>query len=406
MVRPRPPRRIARCRFGSGHGKKSFYSAHRFYDTIFSVLRAGRASNRNRNDVEGGAIMAERKNAGLDLSRRVLMRGGAAAGAGLVLGGGLLGFEPARAAGPTVVNMQLGWLESGDQLGEIAAKRLGYFADEGLELKIQPGGPNTDGVAIVASGRCELGQISSSPSLMLAASEDIPVRCFAVGKQQHPYAFFSLPKNPVRKPADFRGKRVGIQATGVILLRALLVKNGMDLKDVEVVNIGFTMTPLMTGQVDVVTGWVTSVTALKVLPPDYVTLRLWDAGVKLYAHPYYATSETLKTKKALLERFVRAAARGWGYAYKNPDKAVDLLVQELPNLVAADERKGAEIALKYEFDAETKKHGWGAMDPKIWQDQIDLYAKLGQFTKRTPKLHEVMTLEILKATEKSRPHFG
>ena len=46
------------------------------------------------------------------------------------------------------------------------------------------------------------------------------------------------------------------------------------------------------------------------------------------------------------------------------------------------------------------------MDPAVWQDQIDLWAKLGQFTKRTPKLDEVMTLEILNATAAARPRIG
>jgi predicted metalloenzyme YecM len=41
------------------------------------------------------------------------------------------------------------------------------------------------------------------------------------------------------------------------------------------------------------------------------------------------------------------------------------------------------------------------MDPAVWQDQIDLYAQLGQFTKRVPKLDEVMTLDILNATADS-----
>jgi len=339
------------------------------------------------------------------IGRRDLMKS-VAYSAGLLLGSRLLGFGPSVAGEPTTVNMQLGWIENGDQLGEIAAKHLGYFEQEGLVLKIQPGGPNTDGVAIVASGRYQLGQISSSPSLMLAASQDIPVKCIAIGKQQHPFAFFSLKKNPVRVPADFRGKKVGIQATGVILLHALLVKNGMDLKDVEVVNIGSDMSPLLTGQVDVVTGWITSVTALKVLGPDRVTLRLWDTGVKLYASPYYATTETIRSNKDLLMRFMRATARGYGYAYQNPEKAVDMLVKELPNLVAADEIQGAKIALSLAFNEATKKNGWGTMDPAVWQDQIDLYSKLGQFTKRTPKLDEVMTLELLDATQSSRPQFG
>ena len=84
---------------------------------------------------------------------------------------------------------------------------MGYFEEEKLNVVIQPGGPNIDGVAIVASGRHEIGQVSSSPSLMLAASQKIPVMCFATGLQQHPYTFFSLEKKPVRKPRTWSARR-------------------------------------------------------------------------------------------------------------------------------------------------------------------------------------------------------
>lgn len=283
---------------------------------------------------------------------------------------------------------------------------MGYFNDEGLDFKILPGGPNNDGVAVVASGRAEVGQVSSSPSLMLAASQDIPIKCFAVSAQQHPYAFFSLKKNPVRSPADFRGKKVGIQATGQVLLRALLAKNKIDPKDVTVVIIGSEMTPLMTGQVDVVTGWVTNTTALSVIGEDRVQFKLWDSGVQLYANPYYATVETLATKKDLLVRFLRAAGKGWAFAHANRDKAIDLLVKAYPNLVAKDERAALDIMLDACFTAATKNGGYGTMDPAVWQEQIALYAELGQFTKRVPKLDEVMTMDILKATEDARPRIG
>src|SRR5215468_5759690 len=193
----------------------------------------------------------------------------------------------ARGQGKTVVNMQLGWLLSGNQIGEVCAKQLGYYEQEGVEMRFQAGGPNIDGVAVVAAGRFEVGQVSSSPSLMLAASQDIPVVCFAAGLQEHPYAFFSLKKNPVREPKDLVGKRVGIQATGVILLRALLAKNKIPESEVKIVTIGADMSPLMTGQVDVVTGWLTNTTALAVIGDQRVDLRLWDSGVRLYALPYY-----------------------------------------------------------------------------------------------------------------------
>jgi NitT/TauT family transport system substrate-binding protein len=323
------------------------------------------------------------------------------AGAGAVLS---VGVRRAHAAQP--IEMQLGWIGGGNQLGEVAALQLGYFAEEGLDLSIVPGGPNNDGVASVASGRSAVGQVSSSPSLMLAVSQGLPVRCFAVSAQTHPYAFFSLAKNPVHTPADLKGKKVGIQATGLVLLRALLAKNGMDIKDVQVVTIGSDMMPLMTGQVDVVTGWLTNTTALKVLGPDHVALRLWDAGVQLYANPYYATPDTISGHADLLARFMRASARGWGFAYANSGKAVDLLVKQYPNLVAADERAAADVMLDCTFDQHTKSGGYGTMDKAVWQSQIDLYAQLGQFTRRTPTVDEVMTMDILNATAAARPRIG
>lgn len=329
------------------------------------------------------------------ISRRSLLAAGAA-----------ISVAPRAAFAAQAIEMQLGWIGGGNQLGEVVASQLGYFGEEGLELKIVPGGPNNDGVAAVASGRSAVGQVSSSPSLMLAVSQDLPVKCFAVSAQKHPYAFFSLGKNPVRTAAELRGKKVGVQATGVILLRALLVKNGMDLKDVQVVTIGSDMMPIMTGQVDVVTGWLTNTTALKVLGPDRVTLRLWDTGVQLYANPYYATPETIAKNGDVLAKFLRASSKGWAFAHANRDRAVELLVKQYPNLVAADERAAADVMLDYTFDEHTKLAGYGAMDAGVWQAQIDLYASLGQFAKRTPKVDEVMTLDILKATEAARARIG
>lgn len=316
--------------------------------------------------------------------------------------GGFLSTGALAQSGKTKVNLQLGWLAGNNQIGEIVAKQLGYYAAEGLEIAIQPGGPSIDGLAIVASGRFEAGQISSSPSLMLAASQDIPVKAFATGLQQHPYAFFSLKKKPIQSPKDMIGKKIGIQATGLVLLRALLAKNGISEKDLQIVTIGSDMSPLLTGQVDAVTGWVTNVTALKPLGADRVDLRLWDSGVRLYALPYYATTDTLTRRRDTVIRFVRATAKGWAYANANRDKAADMLVKEYPNLNRNDERVAIETLMSYCFNGSTKAGGWGVMDPAVWQEQIALYSQLGQFSKRTPKLDEVMTMDILQATRDAR----
>jgi NitT/TauT family transport system substrate-binding protein len=337
------------------------------------------------------------------LRRRSLLKGGAATGfaAAALLPAG--GFAQAKTQ---TVNLQLGWLASNNNVGEVAAKHLGYYEEEKLNLAIQPGGPSIDGVAIVASGRNEIGQVSSSPSLMLAASQKIPVKCFATVLQQHPYAYFSLPKKPVRTPKDLVGKKVGIQATAKVLLSALLKKNGIEEKDVEIVIIGSEMTPILTGQTDVVSGWVTNTTTLKPLGPDRIDLRLWDAGVQLYALPLYATKDTIDKKPEMLAGFLRATARGWEFAYKNPEKAVDFLVKEYPNFKRDDEIEAVKALMAFSFNASTKANGWGAFDPKVWQEQISLYDGLKQFTAGAPKLDDVITTSILDATRNVRAKVG
>jgi NitT/TauT family transport system substrate-binding protein len=334
-----------------------------------------------------------------NLTRRRLI--GATAAAGIAGPGALLSME-AFGQGRAKVNMQLGWIAGGNQIGEVAAKQLGYYATEGIDFAIQPGGPSIDGVAIVASGRWEVGQVSSSPSNMLAVSQDLPIKVFATGLQQHPYTFFSLKKNPIRTPQDMVGKKIGIQSTGLVLLRALLAKNKIDEKSMTIIPIGSDMTPLLTGQVDTVTGWQTNTTALKPLGVERVDLRLWDTGVRLYALPYYATNDMIQKQPETLVRFLRATARGWAYANKNRDAATDLLIKEYPNLNRADEREAIDSLMSYAYNANTNANGWGAMDRGVWQDQISQYADLGQFTKRVPKVDEVMTMDILNATREYR----
>ena len=136
--------------------------------------------------------------------------------------------------------------------------------------------------------------------------------------------------------------------------------------------------------------------------PDRVDLRLWDTGVRLYALPYYAHTQTITQQPEMLARFLRATARGWAFSNKNRDQAVDMLIKEYPNLNLADERLAIDSLMSYAYNAQTNANGWGAMDRNVWQEQIQQYADLGQFTKRVPKVDEVMTMDILNATREYR----
>ena len=96
------------------------------------------------------------------ISRRSLLAGAA--------GGSFLAVNGARAAGQPI-EMQLGWIGGGNQLGEVVGIQLGYFGEEGLDLKIVPGGPNNDGVAGVASGRSAIGSTAVSVATLTTIAE-------------------------------------------------------------------------------------------------------------------------------------------------------------------------------------------------------------------------------------------
>ncbi|MDE0052140.1 MAG: ABC transporter substrate-binding protein, partial [Rhodospirillales bacterium] len=194
--------------------------------------------------------------------------------------------------------------------------------------------------------------------------------------------------------------------TAVILLRALLAKNGIAEDQVEIVKMGSDMNQVLTGQAAAVTGWMTNTNALKVLGEDRVDMMLWDAGIQLYANVYYATDEMLAEHADVLTRFLTGSARGWGEARKNPEAGVDHLVAEYQNLDRASELEAVGLVLGFAFNEVTASEGWAAMNPANWQAQIDSYDELEQFQGPTPGIDDVMTLDILAATEAVRKEVG
>ncbi|QPZ38105.1 ABC transporter substrate-binding protein [Paramicrobacterium chengjingii] len=347
-------------------------------------------------------------------SRRNLL-----AGAGLSVGAFALGTslltacsEPGR--GPagkgngdgTPLALQLGWLINSGQFGEAIALSKGWYDEAGISFSINPGGPSIDGIALVAAGESQLGQISSSPSHMLARSQGIPVKAFAVCVQDHPYAWLSKPESPIEKPEDLIGKTVGGPATSDILVKALLAANKISEDDVEFVATGESVAPLMTGKIDAWGTWLNSISQRRPLGDDFVSMRLADNGVPLYGYIYYSTDDVLDKKSDIVKEFTSATARGWEFAYDNVADAAKATVEMAPESKLKDIQDDGEAMMEYVFTKSTAEKGWGTMDKSIWENQIALWDQLGQFNSAAPTVDELATWDILDATADSRPKLG
>src|SRR5690606_7644100 len=190
-ARPRPDAAASRCRSGNGRAESLCFI--RTLDLL--IIPMARTKNRRwgtrRRAYNGRSDMLHTMK-----TRRAFLQAAAVLG-GAAATHSLINVTRASAAGPAKVDMQLGWLASNGVLGEVVAAKKGFFAEEGVEFSITPGGPNIDGVAGVASGQRQLGQTSSSPSVMLARSAGIPIKAIAAGYQKHPFTYFSLAKDPI-----------------------------------------------------------------------------------------------------------------------------------------------------------------------------------------------------------------
>ncbi|HWL69648.1 MAG TPA: ABC transporter substrate-binding protein [Geminicoccus sp.] len=341
----------------------------------------------------------------IGISRRSLLRH-----SGLTLaafGGGAALFLPKRgSAADAEVVVQYDWLMSNGQIGDVVALQQGFYAEEGLAASFSPGGPNSATVPPVVTGQAQLGQFSDSAQLLLARSAGVPIRIIACGFRQAPFAFYSLPKAPIRMVEDMVGKRIGIQPTARYVLDAILVKHGIDPSSLTITNIGFDMTPLVSGDVDAVTGWITNTKALSVIGPERIDLTMQAAGMPSYANVYFATDDAVASNADLLTRFIRATAKGWAWSHANQKEAVDITVDAYPQLDRETEHATMDRIMALSFDGTTAEHGWGWFDPAALAEQIELYDSIGQFQSGAPALDDTYTTAILDATADARPKIG
>lgn len=341
----------------------------------------------------------------MTISRRGLMTS-AAFTLGAMAGGAVLLLPKKGVAAPAQVIIQYDWLISNGQIGDVVALQKGFYGEAGLEVSFSPGGPNSATVPPVVTGQAALGQFSDSAQLLLARSSGIPIKIIACGFRQAPFAFYSLPKAPIRTVEDMVGKRIGIQPTARFVLDAILEKHQIDPSSLQITNIGFDMTPLVAGEVDAVTGWITNTKALSIIGPDRIDLTMKDAGVPSYANVYFATDDALENHADTLTSFIGATAKGWAWTHANQKEAADLTVDAYPQLDRATEHATMDRIMALSFDETTAKNGWGWFDPEEVQGQITLYDAIGQFQNGAPTLADSISTAILEATADLRPKIG
>ena len=126
------------------------------------------------------------------------------------------------------------------------AKEKGYYKSEGLDVNIQPGGPDFPAVQMVTGGNEQFG-VTGADQILIARSKGVPVVALAVIYRRNPFVLFSLAKSGIKTPADYVGKKVGVKIGGneELIYRAVLAKAEIDKSKLTEIPVKFDMTPLL-----------------------------------------------------------------------------------------------------------------------------------------------------------------
>ena len=277
----------------------------------------------------------------------------------------------------TPLTLMLDWFPNVDHLPVYVARERGFFADEGLTVEIISPSDTADALKLAAAGKVDLA-VSYEPQTVMAAARGIEVR--VVGRLiEHPLTtLLFLQSSTIADPADLNGRTIGYTVPGLmdVLMDAFAKVNGI--QGYQLVNVGFSIVPaLSAGRVDAVMGpfktYETVTMAAQGLKTGYFELEQY--GIPDYDELIFICgAATLDDKKASVQGFVRAVARGIGVVTESPQAALADYFRAVPDADRAVETAAFELTRPYYATSQV-------CDPRRWQTFADFALKHGLIDK-------------------------
>ncbi|WP_221800580.1 ABC transporter substrate-binding protein [Oceanobacter mangrovi] len=238
------------------------------------------------------------------------------------------------------VTFQLDWLPGGDKASIYAGIDQGYFADEGIEVKISQGRGSTDAISKIATGSADVGFADLVALLVARANDQVPVKAVYSVFSEAPHAFFTVKGNGINSVSDVAGKKIATSpfTSSNIFLPLLLDLNKVDQDSISLVKAdpGSLAPMLLTGNTDVVISWITDAEKYRsqaAKAGKELTVMPWyDAGLKFYATSVIASERFLQQRPDVARRFIRAYNRAVEFTWAHPQQAAEAVHKQVPEV--------------------------------------------------------------------------
>jgi NitT/TauT family transport system substrate-binding protein len=245
-------------------------------------------------------------------------------------------FATSGAHAADKVTVQLKWVTQAQFAGYYVAAAKGLYKDAGLDVTINPGGPDVAPPQVIAGGGADV-VIDWMPSALASREKGVPLVNISQTFKRSGLELTCRKDTGIKTPADFKNKTLGVWFGGneypfLSWMAKLKLKTDGSPGGVKVIKQGFNVDPLLQKQADCISTmtyneyWQVIDAGYK--PDQLVVFKYSDEGVATLEDGLYALEPKLKDPAfvAKLAKFVQASEKGWDWAKKNDKEAAKIVI--------------------------------------------------------------------------------
>ncbi len=283
----------------------------------------------------------------------------------------------------TPVSLQLQWFVQAQFGGYYAAKDLGYYEDQCLDVTILEGGVDIVPQTVLAQGGADFA-ISWVPKALASREQGAGIVDVAQVYQTSGTLQVSWADSNITTAADLDGKIVGNWGFGnEYELFAGMTKAGLDpASDVELVQQQFDMQALLNREIDAAQAMtyneyaqvlesINPDTGELYLPSDFNVINWNDEGTAMYNDAVWASEERLSdaTYQDTTQRFVTASLQGWIHCRDNAQECADIITANGSKLGASHQLWMMNEVNKLVWPSPM---GVGMIEPELWAQTVNV----------------------------------
>ena len=306
----------------------------------------------------------------------------------------------ARAAEMQKLTVVLSYVPDVETYGAEYALHAGFFKEAGLDVTLIPAGQGVDQVQMVAAGTAQVG-ITGPESILAGQDKGEKFKVFAAQFQKSPVAMTCRKDSGVAKPADLKGKRLGVKTTAKPYADLFLKKNGIAEGEVTTTAIGGQdISALIAGRIDC------EITTFAFNEPMLIeqagvpvnVLPLGDYGLNAQTNSYFVKDSFFAdpANQDILVRYLKAEVKAWEVYFKDPDAAAKFIIdgQFVDGLDLPQQSFQAEQQVVYMKDKLTAEKGLMWVDPGTWKETAE-NAVAAKVTPKVVDTSDMLTTAIL-----------